>query len=352
LGQASAHAGRDNSVFTGKGKIMKQQNKTPWTMTAAKGGELEIRLFDVIGEDFWSGGGITAKQFADDLKAAGNVRSLKILINSVGGNVWDGLGIFDTLRAHPATVRAEVRGLCASIASVILMAAEPGQIAITPTSSLMIHNPSTLVGGDSNEMRRMADVMDKVKSSMVKAYQRHTTKSVSEIGAIMDAETWFTPKEAIAAGFADTITSFGDDDDDADVAASVDLSHFRRVPAQISARFSRFLAVSDESERRRRTSRLRTLELHNEEIAESRRQTLAMNESELARMREEDTPEAQRRRKLAQHASELRPGGRIANITDPDRDTVRRRTMAARTRELGRMREREPAPTFNVIPLT
>lgn len=307
----------------------------------------EIRLFEQIGEDFWSGGGITAKQFADDLKAAGNISRIKLLVNSVGGSVWDGLGIYDTLLAHPAAVRAETRGLCASIASVIICAAAPGQIAMTPTSTLMIHNPATLVGGDSNEMRKMADVMDKVKSSMITAYRRHTPKSVSEISAIMDAETWFTPKEAIAAGFADTVTT--PDDDDADVAASVDLSHFRRVPAQIAARFSRFSADDDGDERRRRVQRHRTLELHEMDIEDSRRHTMAMREIEINKMRAEDTPEAERRRKMAERAAELAPGGRIARIVDPDEATVRRRTLAARARELKAMAEREPRPSFNVV---
>jgi len=330
----------------------KAQNtmKKPWVMTAAKGGELEIRLFDCIGEDFWTGAGTTAKAFSDDLAEAGDIRRIKLLVNSPGGSVWDGLGIYDALLAHPATVRAEVRGLCASIASVVLMAAAPGQIAMSPTSTLMVHNPSTLLSGDSNEMRKMADVMDRVKSSMIVAYRRHTTKSVSEISAIMDSESWFTPKEAIAAGFADTITLPGDDD--ADVAANINLSkfNFRRMPAAIAARFSPTFD-DDGSERRRRTSRLRTLELHEIDFEASRQHVLAMNEIELSKMREADTPEAERRRKLAQYASELRPGGRIASITDPDPDTVRRRTMAARTRELGRMREREAGPSFNVVVL-
>jgi len=171
--------------------------------------------------------------------------------------------------------------------------------------------------------------------------------SVSEISTIMDAETWFTPKEAIAAGFADTITT--PDEDDADVAASVDLSHFRRVPAQIAARFSRFSSDDDGAVRRERIERNRTLEFHKMDMADSRRHTMAMNELELSKMRAEDTPDAQRRRTMAQHAAELAPGGWIGRLRDPDPDTVRRRTMAAHARELRAMAEREPAPSFNVV---
>jgi len=120
------------------------------------------------------------------------------------------------------------------------------------------------------------------------------------------------------------------------------------VPRAIAARFSS-APNDDGSERRRRTSRLRTLELHEAEIADSRRHVLEMNEIELSRMRAADTQEAQRRRKLTEHASELRAGGWIARIVDPTPEELRRRKMAARARELRRMEQREPAPSFNVV---
>jgi ATP-dependent protease ClpP protease subunit len=311
--------------------------KRPWTITAKSSSALEIVLMDVIGEDFWSGGGITAKQFAEDLKAAGaGIRSIHLKVSSPGGNVWDGLSIFNTLLNHGATVTAEIVGLAASIASVIICAAST--IEMNRGSMLMIHNPATLVGGDANELRKMAETLDKVKASMVSAYRRHTSKSVAEIGAIMDQETWYTPAEAKAAGFVEKITE--DEDDDADVAARFDLSHFhfRRVPAQIAARYSpRFSADDDAAVRRERIERNRRLELMQMDEDDYRRHTLQMNAIEISRMRAESTPEAIRRRTLAEHAAELGPGGWIGRLTEPDEATVRRRTMAARERELKAM---------------
>ena len=319
------------------------KSQKPWTI-AAKGGELEIRLFKMIGEDLWTGGGTTAKQFSDDLKTAGNVRKIRLKISSVGGNIFDGLAIYSELLSHPAEVTCEVI-FAASIASVIAMAAS--KISISRTGFFMIHNPSTVIGGDANALTKMADTLSKVKNSMISAYRRHSTKSVAEIGAMMDSETWLDSKESVAVGFADDIVAT--DDDDAQAAASSDISRFfQRTPPQIAVRFSG--AGDDGDERRRRIQRHRTLELHQMDFDDFRRHTIAMREIEISKMRAEGTPEAERRRKLAQHAAELRPGGPIARITDPDPDTVRRRTMAARTRELGRMREREPAPNFRVVP--
>ena len=347
-----------------------------WTMNAKAAGELQITIYEQIGEDFWSGEGLTAKSFAADLKAAGNVRRIKLLLNSVGGNVWDGLGIHDTLLAHPATVSAEVRGLCASIASVVLMAAEPGQIAMTATSTLMLHNPSTLIAGDSNEMRRMADVMDKVKSSMIVSYRRHSQKSVAEIGAIMDAESWYTPTEAIAAGFADKIATPDDEDEyqDDDLAAAVRtpiFARFRRVPArvaQIAARYSH-APVADDDEWRRRKSRLRTIELHEMELNDMRRQTMATRSIEIGNMRAADAAvsdderyaidDLRRRRVMAERERELAEwrrsnfvyeagyenGIRVIRLVEAvDRSAERRRLIAQREIELGRRK----MPTFVV----
>ena len=298
-----------------------------WTMTAKATGELQITIYEQIGEDFWSGGGLTAKSFAADLKAAGNVRRIKVLLNSVGGNVWDGLGIHDTLLAHPATVSAEVRGLCASIASVILMAAEPGQIAMTPTSTLMIHNPSTLIAGDSNEMRRMADVMDKVKSSMITSYRRHSPKSVAEIGALMDAESWYSPAEAIAAGFADKIATPDDEDEyeNDDLAAAVRtpiFARFRNVPARVAQIATRYAPGGDDEWRRHR-NRERTMEIH------------AMD------LRIMEAEEDQRRRaRLREIAAEIAEDAAKPRFSD---DYLRRAKTAARTEELRKWRDAELA---------
>jgi len=211
------------------------ENHKPWTITAKSSSEIEILLYDMIGQDWLTGDGITAKSFAEDLRAAGKVSTIHLRVNSPGGNVFDGLAIFNSLLTHGAKITAQVDGLAASIASVILMAAS--EISMGENTFLMLHNPSTMIGGDAPRMRKMADTLDKVKSSMITAYQRHTTKSVEEIGAILDAESWLTAQEAVDNGFAENVTTT--EEDEADIAANFDLSHFRKVPAQIAAVFGR-----------------------------------------------------------------------------------------------------------------
>jgi ATP-dependent Clp endopeptidase proteolytic subunit ClpP len=206
--------------------------KTPWTFTAKAGGDLEILLYDEIGESLF-GESTTAKNFSEDLKTAGAVSRIHLRVNSPGGNVFDGLAIYNTLLAHGATVTAQVDGIAASIAGVILMAAS--KISIAENALIMIHNPFVATAGDAEDMRKMAETLDKVKSSMVTAYRRHAKKSKNEIAAMMDAETWMDADEAMDAGFADRVLSAGED---AGMAAAVDLSKFRKVPQQIAARFA------------------------------------------------------------------------------------------------------------------
>ena len=213
------------------------KNHKPWTITAKAKDEIEILLYEMIGMDFWTGEGTTAKSFAEDLKAAGDgIRKIHLRVNSPGGNVFDGLAIYNTLLSHGAKITAQVDGLSASIASVITMAAS--EISMGDNAMMMIHNPSTVVGGDAPEMRKMADTLDKVKTSMITSYRRHSSKSVEEIGALMDAETWMTAEETVENGFAEHVTT--PEGDEADVAANFApmLAKFRNVPQEIAARFA------------------------------------------------------------------------------------------------------------------
>ena len=231
--------------------------------------------------------------------------------------MFDGLAIYNTLLGHGARVTATVDGLAASIASVIVMAAS--EISMGDNAMLMIHNPSTLITGDSNEMRKMADTMDKVKSSMITAYRRHSSLSVENIGALMDAETWMTATEAVDKyGFAEEVIEPSEDDDDLAAAVRTPIfARFRRVPpriAQIAARYAP--RDDDDDERRRRTLRLRTLELHE------------MQEARVARPHPEDA--GTRTRGRCSDASHLRR-------------SRRRRIMANRDRELREWRLKELA---------
>jgi ATP-dependent Clp endopeptidase proteolytic subunit ClpP len=159
----------------------------------------EIWMYDEIG--VW---GVTAKSFADELKAAGDVKSLTLRLNSPGGDVFDGLAIYNTLLRHPANVSVEIDGVAASIASIIAMAGDT--IAISPNAMVMIHDPWTVAMGGAEDFRKSADLLDQVKTSLVSTYQSKTGQSAAAISDKMSEETWFEAQEAIDFGLADVMT--------------------------------------------------------------------------------------------------------------------------------------------------
>lgn len=174
--------------------------KDSWySIKALSKGRAEILLYDEIG-----GWGISAQQFARDLKALGDLSQIDLRIHSPGGDVFEGMAIYNLLRSHPANVDGYVDGLAASMGSVVLMAANT--IHIPANAMIMVHKPWGIQGGDADDMRRYAELLDKVESSLVMAYVSKTGKSEEEIKALLKQETWMTGREAVEAGFADQLT--------------------------------------------------------------------------------------------------------------------------------------------------
>lgn len=204
----------------------------------------ELLIYDQIGESFWEEG-ITAKTFSRDLRALGKkIKNITVRINSPGGSVWDGLAIYNTLKQHNARVLVLVDGLAASIASVIAMAGDDVQMA--DSALMMIHNPSSVVAGDSRSMREAADVMDKTKEQLVKAYAAKTGMDSEEIARLLDDETWMTSDEAFEMGFIDGIV-----EDAPELAAchTQDVPESFHVPASLQARVTNLLTgTSDQLE--------------------------------------------------------------------------------------------------------
>lgn len=185
----------------------------------------EVWIYDEIGED-WFGEGITAKRFVEEITAL-EVSDIALHINSPGGSVFDGQAIYTALKRHSAKVTTYIDGLAASIASVVAMA---GDTIIMPSNAMMmIHDPWAITLGNSTEMRKMADTLDKVSETILNVYAERSDKPREEIAAAMAAETWLTASDAAEYGFVDDITS------DMRIAASFDLSRFRHVPAGFAA---------------------------------------------------------------------------------------------------------------------
>jgi ATP-dependent Clp protease, protease subunit len=178
----------------------------------------EISIYDEIG--YW---GVTAKQFIGDLKAV-DATTIKLAINSPGGAVFDALAIYNALRQHPAAVEVTIMGVAASAASVIAMAGDT--IVMPENAFMMIHNPLNMAYGNADDLREMADVLDKIGASLIGIYARRTGLPDDEIKALLDAETWLNAEEAVTKGFADELQA------ELKVAAAFDME---RLPENVRA---------------------------------------------------------------------------------------------------------------------
>ncbi len=170
--------------------------------------EATIYLYDVIGYDWWSGGGITALQFAADLNELRGVNTLHVRFNSPGGDVFDGRAICAALDAHPAHKVGHVDGWAASAASFILMHCD--EVEITQGAMIMIHNGWTLAAGDNRVMFDTGNLLLKIDSAIQDDYERRSSADRAQVVNWMNAETWFTADEAVQHGFADRIAGSGD----------------------------------------------------------------------------------------------------------------------------------------------
>ena len=195
--------------------------KTWFTITnRASEPAAEIDIFDEIG--LW---GVTAKNFATALKDIPADREITLRINSPGGSVWDGFAIYNLLAERRERVTSVVIGLAASIASVVMLAGK--MVKAAENATIMIHNPWVFTGGESEELRKMADLLDKLRGSLINAYTRKTGKKDDEVGKAMDETTWFTAAEAKEWGIVDEITG------SMKVAASFDLTRLGKPAAKI-----------------------------------------------------------------------------------------------------------------------
>lgn len=166
-------------------------------------GDNVISIYDVIGEDYWTGGGFTLKRLDAALRSIGR-QDFEVHINSPGGDMFEGVGIYNKIRdhadAHALTVKVKVLGVAASAASVIAMAGDI--IEIGASSSIMIHNCWTIAVGNRRDFAEMAQTMEQFDANMASVYEARTGNDAVAVAAMMDAETWLSGQAAIDAGFA------------------------------------------------------------------------------------------------------------------------------------------------------
>ncbi len=166
----------------------------------------EILIYDQIGEDWWTGDGVTAKRFRQDLAALGSPAEINVRINSEGGSVYEGFAIYNALKEFSgkgSKVVVIIDAAALSAASVIAMAGDT--IKAQENATIMIHNAWTIVMGDSVEMRKQADLLEKVNGQIRDVYVARTGNAASEVDQWMKDETWLTAPEAKASKFVDEI---------------------------------------------------------------------------------------------------------------------------------------------------
>jgi ATP-dependent Clp protease protease subunit len=161
-------------------------------------GVLELLCYADIGES-WDGAGITAAGIKAQLDAAPECSSILLRINSAGGDAFEGIAIFNLLKAQKKPIEVHIDGLAASAASILAMCGH--DIIMAPNSMLMVHNAWCCCCGYASDMTAMAVTLDKISGQIARTYSIRTHRSMADVQELMDAETWLTADEALKEGF-------------------------------------------------------------------------------------------------------------------------------------------------------
>lgn len=222
----------------------------------------EILLYGDVGYD-WAG--FTDVEVADALRQIGKVDEIGVRINSLGGDIGAGLAIYNLLRAHGAKIVCDIDGYACSSAATIAMCGDT--IRMGAGAVMMIHKPTVFAYGESDELRKQADVLDLLQQQIAGIYAARAGKTRDEMSRLMDAETWLTGEEAKEMGLAtEVVAGNGPGEPDVDeqemdnrLRAGAAAGRFRNVPARLARKWS-----SDEKPSRdawRRNLARRRLEL-------------------------------------------------------------------------------------------
>ena len=190
-------------VYDKAGKQVKVADKSWYTLQAS--GEAEQRNIEIFVYGEIGAWGVTANQFVQDLRAMDDgVSPVIVAFNSIGGDLFDGLAIHNALSRLGERCTGRIDALAASAASVAVCGAH--RVVIAANAMLMIHNPYTFTGGDAEDFRRVADVLDQTLEAIIAAYKAKAPDiDEAELRRMVNAETWLTANEAVALGLADEV---------------------------------------------------------------------------------------------------------------------------------------------------
>lgn len=198
------------------------KNSTPTTA--------EIVIYSDIGQSFW-GDSISAKDFHEMLsKIPETVNEITLRLNSPGGDVFDGIAIYNRLKQHKAKVTVYVDGYAASIASIIMLAGD--EVIMSEGALVMIHKPWTGKWGNAADFEQVINLLDDIEEQMIGIYQRKTKLDRNEIRQMLLAETWFNADQALEKGF---VTKKMAPDEKVDMAASLDRAVWMKKKPQVES---------------------------------------------------------------------------------------------------------------------
>jgi len=183
-----------------------------------RGKTAEVLLYEDIGGWF----GITADAFIREIKKITDVNTINLRINSNGGNVFDGVAIYNYLKSHKARVEVDIDGIAASIASIIALAGD--EVRMADNAWYMIHDPWIATGGTAHDLRKAADTLEGVRDTLLDTYMAKAQASREVISDMMTEETWLNAKDAAEYGFVDSVTA------DLQIAAHVHKDWFKHPP--------------------------------------------------------------------------------------------------------------------------
>ena len=175
----------------------------------------DVYIFDEIGTY-----GVTAQEFITDIKDLKNT-PINLRINSLGGDVFDGMAMYNVIKRREAKTTVYIEGIAASIATIIALGAD--EVVMAENSLFMIHNAWGGSMGEAKDMRKTADTLDKITGELTDIYRKKTGLSYDSLVDMMDEETWLNANEAFSYGFIDTIS------DSIKVAAKYDVSKFKNI---------------------------------------------------------------------------------------------------------------------------
>ena len=190
-------------IYNRAGKRVEVKDKTWYAVNAS--GEAADRVIEVFVYGEIGAWGITANQFVQDLRAMDDgVSPVVAAFNSIGGDLFDGLAMHNALSRLGERCTGRIDALAASAASVAVCGAH--RVVIAANAMLMIHNPYTYTGGDAEDFRRVADVLDQTLEAIIAAYKAKAPNiDDAELRRMVNAETWLTANEALALGLADEV---------------------------------------------------------------------------------------------------------------------------------------------------